>query len=370
MKDYQQFDAHDFMHDPSFRDWVAGRADASAFWEGWLRTHPEKNETVQQAREWLLAIWTEFDDLPEAERVDRVARIKLARAARFRQPVVRRLGGWRGWAAAAAIVLVCGLGWLAYNQLQPTDTGRSQRISYEQVLDHIGDAKPVEQQNPARQPRRIALPDGSVVTLSPNSKISYEPTLAQQKNRTVYLSGEAFFEVVKDPARPFQVYAHGIVTKVLGTSFRIKAYDNVPDVTVQVRTGRVSVFASTRAKNAASLFTNLVDGIILTPNQQVVLTPEETLVKSIVPKPVLLNPDVVHAGTVYTDVPLSQILQKLEDSYGIEIVYDEIALRECLLTARLYDEPLLEQISLLCKSVGATYAVTDGRIVLTGGGCQ
>ncbi len=370
MKDYQPFDEADFMQDPSFRDWVAGRADASAFWEEWLRAHPEKNETVQQAREWLLAIWADFDGLPEAERLDRIARIKQERDARFRQPVVRRLGGWRWWAAAATVVLVSGLGWLAYSRLPTRATDNPQRISYEQVLNHIADAKPVEQQNPARQPRRITLPDGSVVTLSAASKISYEPTLAQRNTRTVYLSGEAFFEVVKNPARPFQVYANGVVTKVLGTSFRISAYDNAPDVTVQVRTGRVSVFASTRAKNAGALFVGLTNGIVLTPNQQVVLTPDETLVKSIVPKPALLNPQTVNVGTVYTDVPLPQILEKLEESYGIDIEYDQAALRECLLTARLYDEPLLEQISLLCKTVGATYTVTDGRIVLAGGGCQ
>lgn len=372
MNDYQQFDALDFMQDPAFRDWVAGQSPGEdAFWEAWLVDHPEKTEVVQQAKEWLSTIWSEFDELPEHERTDRILQLKEARSERDNSlPTVRWLGSWNWWSAAAGVALVIGLGWLTYANLPTSTSAKPRRISYQQAVATIANVKPIEISTKAGQIRRVVLPDGSVITLSSQSRISYAPNLNKTKQRRVYLLGEAFFDIARNPDKPFLVYANGLVTKVLGTSFIVKAYENTPSVTVQVRSGRVSVFSSVQVGKAAALFNQLTNGIVLTPNQQVVLTPEEKLVKSIVPKPALLNPEKVSLGSVYTDAPLSQIFARLEASYGIDIVYDEAAFRECLLTARLYDEPLLDQISLICKSVDATYTVADARIVISGNGCQ
>ncbi len=62
-------------------------------------------------------------------------------------------------------------------------------------------------------------------------------------NRDVYLSGEAFFEVTKNPDRPFRVFANEIVTKVLGTSFTVRSFENDTTIQVIVRTGKVTVYS-------------------------------------------------------------------------------------------------------------------------------
>jgi ferric-dicitrate binding protein FerR (iron transport regulator) len=64
-----------------------------------------------------------------------------------------------------------------------------------------------------------------VVQLNPNSTISY-PEHFGQKTRTVYLKGEAFFNIKRNPAKPFVVHTGDLVTEVLGTSFTIKSYEN------------------------------------------------------------------------------------------------------------------------------------------------
>ena len=71
---------------------------------------------------------------------------------------------------------------------------------------------------------KITLPDGSSVWLNVGSKLDYNPALFNQQVREVYLSGEAFFEVIKNPKKPFLVNAENMLVKVLGTSFNLKSY--------------------------------------------------------------------------------------------------------------------------------------------------
>ena len=104
--------------------------------------------------------------------------------------------------------------------------------------------------------KTIVLKDNSHVTLNSKSKISY-PNLFQY-NRNIRLEGEAFFEVAKNPDQPFFVYANGLVTKVLGTSFIISAFETEKDVKVVVKTGKVSVFALTDENLEESLLPSLV----------------------------------------------------------------------------------------------------------------
>jgi ferric-dicitrate binding protein FerR (iron transport regulator) len=71
---------------------------------------------------------------------------------------------------------------------------------------------------------RTLLPDGSTVWLNAGSKIIY-PSSFNASVREVTLQGEAFFDVVKQPGRPFIVHAADINIKVLGTAFNVKSYD-------------------------------------------------------------------------------------------------------------------------------------------------
>ncbi|WP_044002466.1 FecR family protein [Hymenobacter swuensis] len=86
--------------------------------------------------------------------------------------------------------------------------------------------------------RQLVLPDHSRVWLRPNSSLTWQ---AAGQDREVRLRGEAFFAVTKDPAHPFVVRTGAVAVRVLGTSFLVKAYPQLPTTTVLVRTGRVQV---------------------------------------------------------------------------------------------------------------------------------
>ncbi|SKB28686.1 FecR family protein [Parapedobacter luteus] len=69
--------------------------------------------------------------------------------------------------------------------------------------------------------RVFTLPDHSVVNLLPGSTLHYAENF--QRDRTIKLEGEAYFEVTKDAHAPFSVACNRTITTVLGTSFNIKS---------------------------------------------------------------------------------------------------------------------------------------------------
>jgi transmembrane sensor len=220
--------------------------------------------------------------------------------------------------------------------------------------------------NTTQTTHRLALQDGSIVTLQPGSELKYPEVFTSK--REVYLTGEAFFEVAKDAEHPFLVYTHEVTTKVLGTSFRITAYEQEKEIIVVVKTGKVSVFTQPRmdssAKSAAQEF-------ILTPNQQVVYDRKEALaVRSAVQKSaghIAQQPTQVLS---YTNAPVASILKTLEESYGVNIQFNEQVLTGCTLTSDMTDENLYQQLEIICNALGARYEVTETSIVIDAQGCN
>ena len=78
---------------------------------------------------------------------------------------------------------------------------------------------------PAGGSYTIVLPDGTSVWLNALSSLTY-PTTFSDKNREVTLTGEAYFEVAKNPVKPFVAKVNSMKVTVLGTHFNIDAYDS------------------------------------------------------------------------------------------------------------------------------------------------
>ncbi len=89
-------------------------------------------------------------------------------------------------------------------------------------------------------PKALTLPDGTRVFLNQQSRIAY-PKKFTGKTREVTLTGEAFFEVIKNPEQPFVITSGAVVTRVLGTSFNVHAMA-ADSVTVTVLTGKVALY--------------------------------------------------------------------------------------------------------------------------------
>lgn len=77
---------------------------------------------------------------------------------------------------------------------------------------------------PASSTTLVTLEDGTKIMLNANTTLEYPQHLGLSGTREVILKGEAYFEVTKNPHRPFVVKAEGMSTQVLGTIFDVKAY--------------------------------------------------------------------------------------------------------------------------------------------------
>lgn len=215
--------------------------------------------------------------------------------------------------------------------------------------------------------QRVILPDGSIAYLQPASQLRYSNQFQSAGLREVYLEGEAFFKVKRNAQKPFLVYSGDVVTKVLGTSFRVRAFADDQRVTVSVKTGKVSV-----AKNPEASLPEArpAPEVILTPNQQAVYdVVKEQVSKKLVDEPEIILAQPTLLEMEFDGTPVSKILQSLEENYGIPIIYDEKDLANCSLTTTLTDEKFYERIEVICRAINAEYSVRDATIVIQSHGC-
>lgn len=375
MINYRTYEAEDFLSDESFRQWTVDAApSATRFWEQWLTQNPDRAEVVRQAQDLIHALSNHYQDDATDERISlelsklvskAVERREAESEAHADRPVIP-LGQRRWWRrAAAASVLVIGLSVWFYAHQTPSPAPNS----YEYLTKTATTVPLQEKVNNGTKAINILLSDGSVVILNPKSRLSYPHHFAAN-TRTVYLSGEAFFDVVKNSAKPFLIYANRTVTKVLGTSFLVRAYCK-EDVTVMVKTGRVSVYSQKDYEKAQKSGVRRIEGVVLTPNQQMTYNPEANrLVKALVEKPAALVVNRPSREQAFEDASVAQVFSSLERTYGVKLLFDEEALAACLVNVTFNEENLMERLEVICQTIGASYEVLDGQIVITSRGCQ
>jgi len=136
----------------------------------------------------------------------------------------------RRYAAAAVIFILLGGSILYYTQHDFT----------QEKSGIVAQAK-TSFQTADDQNMKLTLPDGSHIQMNRGTKFSYTTNAFNLKLREVWLTGEAFFEVAKNPEKPFIIHTGAMQTTVRGTSFNVKAYPQLAENVVSVRSGKVEV---------------------------------------------------------------------------------------------------------------------------------
>lgn len=193
--------------------------------------------------------------------------------------------------AAAITLLVLSTYWLTtshYNTQQPA-------ADIENIL-YV----------PAGQRVQLTLQDGTEVWLNSQTKLTY-PALFTGKERRVTVEGEAFFDVAKNPDKPFIVSSQGVEMKVLGTKFNVYSYPGKESIQTSLLEGGLKVyFPHTESK-----------GVILKPEEQVTIKGNQMKVGSLPHADYFLWKDGIYS---FINEPLIDILKKLELYYDVKII--------------------------------------------------
>jgi transmembrane sensor len=198
------------------------------------------------------------------------------------------------------------------------------------------------------------LPDGTKILLSKNSSITY-PNTFEGDTREINLEGEAFFDVHHDAAHPFIIHTQGTDVRVLGTSFRVRAYD--AQVQVVVKTGKVRF-----SKNDAE--------VILEKGQKAeILANSGTIIKSEVEaeKTEALKKKL---SFDFEKTSLGEVIVQLNNTFDKKISFSNDKIKNCKLTASFQDEELENIIHIIAETFNLKIENQKDSIILSGEGCE
>lgn len=222
---------------------------------------------------------------------------------------------------------------------------------------------------------RIQLLDGSTVWLNAGSKLDYGKDFGGAK-REVYLTGEAFFDVAKNPEKPFIIHTSAIDVKVVGTQFNVRCYPSDKMVETSLIKGSVEVLIKNRGEKW-----------ILRPNEKLLVEnvayrPETKSREGAEPlrarqvfvaiKPLTYqdNDSVsVEAAWVrnklsFQDESFAEVAQKMERWYDVEFEFRTEGLKNLSVYGSFTSETLQQALEALEFSFGFKYTIQGKKVII------
>ncbi|MGS2761559.1 FecR family protein [Sinomicrobium sp. M5D2P9] len=247
---------------------------------------------------------------------------------------------WAAWGKiAASMIILFGLGLSIY--LKWNTPAKTPPITI------------LEKSTDWGQKLSLTLTDGTEIRLNAGSTIKF-PEKFTGDTREVELTGEAFFNVARNPKKPFIIKSDAIRTTVLGTSFNIHTFPENEEITITVATGKVKVASDSSA-------------VFLGPDEQGVFDKKSNRIsrrKTDIKNFIQWKDGIIH----FKDTSLLQVTKVLEAWYGVTFVFAEEKLKNCHLTAIYNNEILsvvLESIQYTKKGLQYEY-LEDNKILIKG----
>jgi transmembrane sensor len=316
--------------------WIAADVDRREV-VGALRRLWESGEA--RARTWdVPEMWQQLAGRvhasPPGESPDDRWQGKLARFAAFRREP-RRYRRVLEVAAAVVIIVTSAAVWRLAVQSPPADAT----------------SRPMREFATARGERaEIRLTDATRVVLGPATALRIPPDFGGI-TRTVFLDGEAFFDVTHDARRPFTVHAAGAVARDLGTKFTVSTYRERGRIQVVVAEGLVELQADSTSSAARA---------VLRPHDvgRVTLAGKTAVTRGVDLDQYL---DWTTGKLVFEDASLREALPRIERWYDVTISLADTALLERRLTATFKDQPLVQVLDALTLLLGTNSFTASGR---------
>ncbi len=201
---------------------------------------------------------------------------------------------------------------------------------------------------------KMILNDGTIVWMKGRGEFSY---YEKDGARFANFSGEALFEVAKDPDIPFTISCGRIAVNVLGTSFALKT--DADQIELKVLTGKVKVTSESDT-----------EGIDVNPNEILAYTADGVVGHS------LLTPDdreFIIAHTEYNmefrRATVDKVARSIEKKFDVKVTIKNDNLKKCHISADFSDQSLEQTLSILADLLDVSYRITGKTVELSGSGC-
>lgn len=305
----------------------------------WLSRDPKHQQELEQA----LWLWENTSTLPENEEwKDSFNAIQGSLV----QEVPKKTIKFKFWLAAAAVFAIMALFTLFYKVKQP-------------VLQNSETVWITKVSGPGKI-TNIMLPDSTEIWLNAGSSITFPDDIKRASLRTVKLNGEAFFKVKRDPKHPFIVHSLNIQTRVLGTSFNIRAWERSrPEVTVL--TGKVAV-----SRDSAGGQSKVIH---LIPNQKGVCDLKSGLLHLENVEDAHFSTDWIKGKMEFDQTPMEEVFETIERRYAVKIRTDQ-AFKPCKLTAKFDNVSIDEVLKTIQLTLDIRYTINKQTIYIKGGKCN
>lgn len=237
-------------------------------------------------------------------------------------------------------------------------------FSYRQFIDSssltAGKAEPmiIEKFSPSGQKTKIFLPDGSSVWLNADSKLQYRSDY-NQRSRTVWLTGEAYFDIKTDHETPFQVKSGNLAIRAYGTSFNVNTFYGNQEIEIVLEEGQLLV---------ENLFTSLIPGMPL----KTTLKPGEKALYSL--KSAAFNVEELENTFDYTcwkngilsfqHDDFNTVINKLEKWYGVNFTWSEAPVEDWDFSGEFNNEYLEQVLNAMTHSEGIEYRIENNSVQL------
>ncbi len=338
-----------------------------------LRNHPELHYSLQAISDmWFNSTATAEDPTAAFER--HLARMKEqgieletveSQEDNLSERPPNRFG-WLKWTVAALLGFSAGL----YFLMKDSDSVSSKSAN------SLALNSEVSTKNGSRS--NIMLPDGTEVWLNAGSKLTYGKEFGN-RIREVSLTGEAFFDVKKDSARPFIIHARNIDIRVLGTAFNVKSYPDDHTTETSLIRGSVEVQIRNRPK----------EKFILKPNEKLVVAEEENPVVpnqpavTANPKPapaprvvieevhydpresVIVETSWMENKLIFSDESFAELAKKMERWYGVRIEFVDPASASLRFTGTFRGESLQMALKALKITANFNYAIIKDTVIIS-----
>lgn len=206
----------------------------------------------------------------------------------------------------------------------------------------------------------LLLPDGTRVWLHDQSSLRYADEF-DGDTRDVILEGSAFFDVTANPGKPFRVHSDQVIVGVVGTSFRVRAYEDDQNVTVTVASGSVDVsLPAEEGNNKTSSPESSCCGT-LAPGDEFVynkITTEFFHQKIAIQDAVELK-----EGTlIFQDQPLGDVARALERRFNLRFRFEDESTRKNRLTFKPTSSDPGEILRVLSLAAGFDYELNNEEV--------